>query len=225
MEEKAPDRVKKRKRGIATARAVLDAAAELFARRGYDGVSVRDIALKAGIQESSIYNHFSGKAEILETLYREFVELVPKTRPSEEALEEMLVMMEPEEVFKAILFHVGQSVGGTLTNTAMIINLEKFKTQRAADLYYRYVVREPAAYYERLIQRMIDRKMVKPVDARLIAEQYNYISLALTKEYIMAQYGFADAHEVVGYMVQTLKFFCGLMKPDGSAADETEESC
>lgn len=216
------EKQKKRKRGIATTRAILDAAAEQFARRGYDGVTVRDIAAAVGIQESSIYNHFSGKADILETLYQMFIREVPGTRPSEEELDAMLTAMEPEEVFKAILFHVGQNVKGALSNVAMIINLEKFKSARAADLYYRYVVQEPASYYERLIEKMIARGMVRPVDARLIAEQYNYISIALTKEYIMAQYGLADAHEVVAYMIRTLRFFCSLMKPTGDLTNETK---
>lgn len=224
MNEKTVESIKKRKRGLATARAILDAAAELFSCYGYDGVSMRQIAQRCGIRESSVYNHFSGKADILETLYDEFVRLVPLTRPSEEELDAMLAVMTPAEVFQAILFHVGQNVKGTLSNTAMVINLEKFKSERAAQIYYRYVVREPAAYYERLIRKMIGRNMVKPVDAKLFAEQYNYVSIALTKEYIMAQHGLANVREVVGYMIRTLNFFCGLMLPEGSGANETEKA-
>ena len=215
--------VPKRKKGLETTRQILDAAADLFARNGYDGVSVRKIAEKAGIKESSLYNHFKSKSDILETLFNEFIKFVPETRPSDEELDNMLMLMEPEEVFKSILFHVGKSVCGTLSNTAMIINYEKFRNPRAAEMYYRYVVDEPADYYERLINKMIERKMVKPVDARTIAEQYNYISIVLTKEYIMAQYGLADIHSVVGYMIKTLKFFCGLMKFDIGEHDEKKE--
>lgn len=221
MEETLP---KKRMQGIATARAILDVAADLFARRGYDGVSVREIALGAGIRESSVYNHFSSKAEILETLYDEFIRLVPGTRPSIADLDRMLEIMEPEEILKNILFHVGKSVNGTLSNTAMIINYEKFKVPRAADMYYRYLVNEPAAYYERLFQKMIARGMIGQIDARLFAEQYNYVSIALTKEYIMAQYGLADVHTVVSYMVKTLTFFCELMKNGKGTRNETKES-
>lgn len=215
--------VQKRKRGLETTRQILDIAADLFARNGYDGVSVREIAEKAGIKDSSIYNHFKSKADILETLFDEFTKLVPESRPSDEEIDKMLMLMEPEEVFKNIVFHVGKSVRGTLSNTAMIIHHEKFRNSRAAEMYYKYIVNEPAGYYESLINKMIERKMVKPVDARIIAEQYNYISIILTKEYIMAQYGFADVNSVVGYMIKTLKFFCGLMKNDGGECHEKKE--
>lgn len=214
--------VQRQKRGEQTARRVLDAAAELFARNGYDGVSLRAVAQRAGIRESSIYNHFQSKADLLETLFNEFIVGVPRTRPSEEELDRMLDIMEPEEVFKAILFHVGESVGGTLSNTAMIINFEKYRNPRATEMYYQYVIREPADYYERLIRKMMARGMVKPVDARMIAEQYNYVSVTLTKEYILAQYGLADVRAVVGYMVKTLRFFCAMMAKDGGDPHEKE---
>lgn len=217
------DGIQKRKRGLETTRQILDIAADLFARNGYDGVSVRAIAEKAGIKESSLYNHFKSKADILETLFNEFIKYVPETRPSDEEIDKMLMLMEPKEVFKSILFHVGKSVCGTLSNTAMIINYEKYRNPRAAEMYYTYVVKDPADYYERLINKMIERKMVKPVDARIIAEQYNYVSIALTKEYIMAQYGLADVQSVVGYMIKTLNFFCRMMANDSSENDEKKE--
>lgn len=223
MEMNPKESVQKRKKGLETKREILDQAANLFARNGYDGVSVREIAKKAGIKESSIYNHFESKADILDTLFDEFIQYVPGTRPSDQEIDNMLMLMEPEEVFKSILFHVGESVSGTLANTAMIINYEKFRNPKAAEMYYKYVIHEPADYYERLINKMIERKMVKPVDARMIAEQYNYVSIGLTKEYIMAQYGLADVHTVVAYMIQTLKFFCGIMQIDRDGTHEKEE--
>ena len=43
-------------------------ALALFAQRGYDGVSVRDICKQVGIKESSLYYHFPSKQAILTTL-------------------------------------------------------------------------------------------------------------------------------------------------------------
>ena len=224
MEQGKAGNVQKQKRGLETTNRILDAAADLFARNGYDGVPMRAIAQRAGIRESSVYNHFQSKADILETLFDAFIRCVPQTRPSDADLDRMLLMMGPEEIFKSILFHVGKSVSGRLSDTAMIINYEKFRNPRAAEMYREYVVREPAEYYERLIRKMMERQMVRPVDARAIAEQYNYVSIGLTKEYIMAQYGLADVHAVVGTMIRTLQFFCGLMENGTGKRDEKEEA-
>ena len=218
MQSPVPVTGQKRRRGKQTARRILDEAAALFALRGYDGVPVRGIAAAAGVRDSAVYNHFSGKQAILDTLYDEFIRLVPETRPDEAALSRMMDMMSPEEVFKAILFHVGESVGGTLANTALIISREKYVSPRAAEMYRRYVVEEPALYYERLILRMAERGMVRPGDAKMIAQQYNYVSIALTHEYIMAKNGLGDVRAAVQYMVRTIGFFCGLMKGGGGDA-------
>jgi AcrR family transcriptional regulator len=45
--------------------AVLDAAISLFAERGYDGVSVRDIGKVLGQTGPSIYRHYGSKDELL----------------------------------------------------------------------------------------------------------------------------------------------------------------
>jgi AcrR family transcriptional regulator len=45
-------------------RNLLYAGAEVFARRGYDGARIEEIAEAAGVAKSMIYNHFSGKREL-----------------------------------------------------------------------------------------------------------------------------------------------------------------
>lgn len=209
--EKVPD-IHKRKKGIETRNKILEASAALFAGKGYDGVSLYDISSAVGIKESSIYNHFKSKADILETLYGDFIHRTHELRPPESEIDKMLMVMQPEEIFKTVLYSFGSRAGSMLENTSMIINNEKFKSARAADIYFKYVIKEPSEYYERLINKMAEAGMIKPVDAKAFAEQYNYITVALTKEYYMAKSGLADMRSVISYMLKTVSFFCGLMK-------------
>jgi AcrR family transcriptional regulator len=44
---------------------LLQAAAEVFAARGYDGTRVADIAAAAGVSNGAMYAHFSSKADLL----------------------------------------------------------------------------------------------------------------------------------------------------------------
>ncbi|WP_182887102.1 TetR/AcrR family transcriptional regulator [Microbispora sp. H10885] len=44
---------------------LLRAAAEVFARRGYDGTRVADIAAVAGVSNGALYAHFGSKAELI----------------------------------------------------------------------------------------------------------------------------------------------------------------
>lgn len=57
-------RLADRKREL-TRRALIDAALELFAQRGYDGTSVADIAERAGASEATFFRHFGSKDEVV----------------------------------------------------------------------------------------------------------------------------------------------------------------
>jgi AcrR family transcriptional regulator len=58
--------------GISTRERILAEALNLFAQHGYGGASMRELARSVGIRESSLYNHFPGKAAILEAIVSEY---------------------------------------------------------------------------------------------------------------------------------------------------------
>lgn len=58
---------------LKTRQRIVDAATELFSTFGYNGVSTRDIARAAEVNETSIYRHYPGKRELfIATLDAEF---------------------------------------------------------------------------------------------------------------------------------------------------------
>jgi AcrR family transcriptional regulator len=60
---------------ITTRERILDSSKELFARSGYHGSSIRDIAGSLNVSVSAVYNHFRSKdAILLEVLRRPIVE-------------------------------------------------------------------------------------------------------------------------------------------------------
>lgn len=70
MPEQPPSEQKLTK-GERTALRIMDVAEDLFARHGYDGTSLRQIAGGAAIREPGLYNHFAGKQALYEAvLYR-----------------------------------------------------------------------------------------------------------------------------------------------------------
>src|ERR671938_408286 len=54
--------------------AILDAALEVFSRRGYNGASIYEIAQEAGISKALIYEHFPSKKDLHASLLQRHVQ-------------------------------------------------------------------------------------------------------------------------------------------------------
>ncbi len=60
----------------AGARHILEAAEPLLAERGFDGVSIMDIARRAGVSKANIYHHFASKEALyLATVKHAFLDM------------------------------------------------------------------------------------------------------------------------------------------------------
>jgi AcrR family transcriptional regulator len=65
---------------------ILDAAVRVFARRGYHGSRVGEIAQEAGVAHGLLYHYFSSKEQVLHTVFREnWGELIERFRAVERA--------------------------------------------------------------------------------------------------------------------------------------------
>ena len=53
---------------MSTKERIIEVSLELFAQRGFSGVSVRDIAKAVGVRESALYKHFKNKQDILDKI-------------------------------------------------------------------------------------------------------------------------------------------------------------
>lgn len=77
---------------------IFDTALDLFSKKGYDSVYVRTIASEVGIKESSIYNHYSSKKDILMSILNYFEEYF-KGNPLDDENIRKLLEENPEEFY------------------------------------------------------------------------------------------------------------------------------
>jgi len=79
MPRKKRDEAGERERVKERRRRILDAAAVVFARRGYHLARTREIAAEAGVAEGTIYNYYANKRDLLLAIIQQVtVESVPE---------------------------------------------------------------------------------------------------------------------------------------------------
>jgi AcrR family transcriptional regulator len=95
----------KKKDPTATREKILNAATKIFARKGFDGARVEEIAQKAGVNKALIYYYFKSKEDILEEIMKQFLE--ESLRRKEKLLErsspmstEELIQSSAERIFE-----------------------------------------------------------------------------------------------------------------------------
>lgn len=60
------------KRSEETEKKIVQAALELFVRKGYHGTSINDIVRKVGLTKGALYSHFTSKGDLLLRIIQEF---------------------------------------------------------------------------------------------------------------------------------------------------------
>jgi TetR/AcrR family transcriptional regulator, fatty acid metabolism regulator protein len=139
---------------------ILDAAVRVFARSGYHGARVGDIATEAGVAHGLLYHYFSSKEQVLETIFREnFGELLERFRAVEAA----------EEPAPEKLEGIAKILLRTWRNDAALVTVMVREVARSPQLQAQVdEVREAFAIVQRVIERgQAEGTFRGDVDARL----------------------------------------------------------
>lgn len=147
---------------------ILQVATELFASKGYEGATTREIARRARVNEAIIFRHFPTKEE----LYWAVIEAKVQSAGAKEFMREILA--------------AGNSLRETFSSLAETILRRREKDQTLSRLLFfsalenhrlshRFFQSYVADYYELLgdfIQQRIDEGQFRQVDAQLAARGF-----------------------------------------------------
>ena len=167
---------------------IFDVSLDLFSQKGYDRVSIREIAREVGIRESSIYNHYKNKEAILDAIIDYFKsELNQSGLPEEESAS--LIEAGPE-----VFFDIGAKTYITRINTPKmekiwrLVSIETYHNDEMRDFFKKELLEEPLDIWENTFQTMIDKKMIKPLNPRTLAYEYFSFIIFLFFEYFVLKY-------------------------------------
>ncbi len=176
-----------------TKQRIFDVAVELFSRDGYSAVSVRDLTREVGIKESSLYNHFASKDQILAAIYRHFQEELAKVKPPENL--GALIGSIPTGLLLERSFQRFLDVADTPTMARIyrILTVEQFRDPRARDLMLA-LFEFPLAQVSALFGALADDDAQHA--ARPLAIAYQYALHALVAQYSLINHHGMDTREI-----------------------------
>ena len=152
---------------------ILNISTELFATRGYEAVSLRDIAKAVGIKEPSIYHYYKSKEALwedvlssFETGYRHYFDWLKEENKNVDSPEALLDNFFNKE-FIEMLNPMG-CLGMSLVLKEQHTNASARK--RVFDLFYDLSVKSLQSDFDRLIEKGV----FPPSDTKMIATQFMF---------------------------------------------------
>ena len=163
-----------------TKQKILDKALELFSSRGYDAVSVGEIAQAVGIKAPSLYNHFPSKQAIFDALVESVaaqytrdtdqisihVQNAPQDIPVFTAITEDALFDKVRQIFEYSLHNE------TIRRFRRMMTIEQFRSPELAALYSRRYVGRVLDYHAGIFHALIAAGEICPEDPDTLAMLY-----------------------------------------------------
>jgi AcrR family transcriptional regulator len=142
---------------------ILRASTELFASKGFDATSVRNIAEKVGLSVPGMFHYFSSKEEILYEIMTIFMDHAYK-----KIMEIYNADIDPIEKLSEICkFYVEQYAGHTHQLTILISERKSLIPQHRQTCINKE--RDYVLALKHLFKELAKRKLLKPIDHSILA--------------------------------------------------------
>jgi len=164
-------------RFVGTKNKIFNSAIELFMIRGFNDVSLKDIADHVGVNQSSIYNHFESKQEILDTIYDFYCHCYLEGRPSLEEMELVLQNGSVMDIIRRIRYDFKEEYKQKLSDISIIIFQRIAIDERAREISKSLIIDEGVKYVEQVFERGIEIGRFAPFDTHTMAAFINSVRI------------------------------------------------
>ncbi|MDZ5471512.1 TetR/AcrR family transcriptional regulator [Bacillus sp. 31A1R] len=193
---------------MSTKEKILQVSINLFSQKGYSGVSVREITREVGIKESSLYNHFKNKEEILESIFSIFREEFSKLVPPFEFLDEIISKSTVEDFllrgYENFRTHINHPVNEKFWR---ILYIEHYREPLAREIFLNDIIKGTIDFLESAFEKFIQLGKMKAYPTKLLASEYQYPLFSMHAEYNMLRFDGKDTSEIEQKMKDHIQFF------------------
>lgn len=170
---------------------ILYISLEMFAQKGFSGVSVRDIASKVGVRESALYKHFKNKQDILDSIIVVMKEKIKsfyyKNQVPEVITEDFSQLYKELSIEK--ICEISWNLFSLFTKDPVVSNFrrllmrEQFCNEQAAKQYGELFLLGVVHKQGKTFAKLVESKLFKEEDSEIIALQFYGPILLLFQQY------------------------------------------
>ncbi len=165
---------------MSTRERIIEVSLELFAQRGFSGVSVRDIAKAVGVRESALYKHFKNKQDILDRIITEMQERIRNAYVEQQVPETVRedVAEGYAELSEDRLKEISWQLFCLYTKDPMVSNYRKLLmremlvSEHIADLYSEAFIVGVLRRQGETFHKLVEAGMFRKEDANIVALQF-----------------------------------------------------
>jgi Transcriptional regulator len=201
---------------VPTKQRILDVAIDLYAQRGFDAVSMQDIADAVGIKKASLYYHFESKDQILKEILQYPVARISTVAPKGET--EQLITSLGVDGFMSLSSE-------TVTSWIADERMQKVWRILCIELYHNDDIKRfyatfrdmSMSFWESNFTLMRKHKLIKPLDPKVLAAEYLSFFMEALLTYFLYSYGSTQATLTEEYKTafeEHTKFMISSIKPD-----------
>lgn len=167
---------------MGTREKIINVALDLFAQNGFSATSVRQIAQEVGIRESSIYNHFNSKDEILKSVLSSFGFGFVKTIMEKQYLKQDIV--DPYRFLISIIDDImNRWTEPEDRKFVQVLFMEMFREKAAREAYNRDLDAS-RTFFVQLFKKMQEKGQIKPIDPWVLANEFLGLIVFVHIEYL-----------------------------------------
>ena len=204
-----------------TKAAIRDAAIDLFSEKGYNAVSVRDIADKLPIHKSTIYSHYKSKEEILDSIIQSLIgEITDNTNPI--PLEDLIDKMAPETLLNHIIRPMVEQIRNPRIHKILrLMWIELYQNDKFLDFLKNQYIAPTIKMFEQIFQLMMDKGYIKHYDVKILAIEFVYHALYLFFECFVLDYNEVSYESLIDRLLEKvsihIKFIFDMVKIEKEA--------
>lgn len=159
---------------------IIYEALNLFSTKGFDAISVRDIAKAVGIKASSLYNHFKNKQDIFDTIInkysghvKKFLERINPCNTESDLklnniknLSDELFFKKSTDMFK---FYLEDEY---MIKFRKLLTIEQFKNSKIANLYNQLFIDDILNFQVKIFEVLMNSNILIKKDPYILALQF-----------------------------------------------------